>query len=229
MTVPKVEKRQIAEAAMIEDLDFRIWMLLFGGVLSLIALVSKPWIEAAWRGSQEKKALKGELEDLIRHMDANRKVLDTMDFDKGMPLNMHFRKLSIPDTIILFSDDAFRHLPPKWQQNVFQLRLMIRNFNLEIEEALDAAKNNEVETLRDLSRYIMAKTDTIKTRITDLLKAFYKPKAKKIKSGQADPGQPVPILYKKPGRKQPAKGVKAPAPGDPVGGPRDRFKVPGSG
>ncbi|WP_298534961.1 hypothetical protein [uncultured Algibacter sp.] len=109
----------------------------------------------------ELKLLNSEIEDIQRHCKANIKVLDIISFDNGkLPSSMHFKKLKVYESSILFSPEMYRSIKVKIAKDLYRFKTEIRNVNIEIDTLLDYLNNNhkiEIAVVEEYIEYIKGK------------------------------------------------------------------------
>ena len=69
------------------------------------------------------KLLLGELEDLIRHCIANLAVLESMKIEEGVPSSMHFEKMKVMESSILFASDTYLFIDTKYTRYIHRLKM----------------------------------------------------------------------------------------------------------
>jgi hypothetical protein len=108
-----------------------------GAFLAITTQVCGLWIsrrvEIHARQIREIALLRGELRDIQRHCEANIEILDNVDLAKGVPLRVHFDKMMIYESSIIFSEDTYRSIHERYSEEIYRLKTMIRNMNLEID------------------------------------------------------------------------------------------------
>jgi len=156
----------------------KISLILLGIVLTsvfqfLTALVIKK-SDKKLKHAEQLKLLTGEIEDLTRHCVANLVVLKSIDLDKGIPSDLHFEKMKIMDTSLIFSSDTYSFIDSKYTGYINRLKLEIRNINIEIESVIRYKKNNVVDKkiLKDHLDYLFAKMNFTINNLPDRLSEF---------------------------------------------------------
>lgn len=108
-----------------------------GAFLAIITQVVSQWltkrVETSARQKKEIALLKGEISDIWRHCTANLEIVENIDLERGAPLRIHLEKMKVYESSIIFSENTYRAIHERYAQEIFRLRLMIRNINLEIE------------------------------------------------------------------------------------------------
>lgn len=99
------------------------------------------------------KLLSSELEDLTRHCIANLNVLKSIDLSKGIPSSLHFEKMKVMETSILFSENTYTFISSKHTRYINRIKLEIRNINLEIDYLIKYTNSNKFSKDR-LKQYI---------------------------------------------------------------------------
>lgn len=92
---------------------------------------------------KELRQLIAELWDIQRHCNENAKVLDHIDLSKGIPSNMYFERMKIPESSILFSAETFRRIQVDYAQLLYRVRLIVRNINIELAELIHYAETSD--------------------------------------------------------------------------------------
>tara|TARA_R110002049_G_scaffold295535_3_gene482965 strand:- start:4218 stop:4784 length:567 start_codon:yes stop_codon:yes gene_type:complete len=111
------------------------------------------------------KLLSSELEDLIRHCIANLNVLKSINLNKGIPSNLHFEKMKVMETSILFSPDTYSFISSNHTRYINRIKLEIRNINLEIDYIIKykQSSNFTVVNFQQYIDYLISKMEvTIK-------------------------------------------------------------------
>lgn len=105
------------------------------------------------------KLLSGELEDLIRHCIANRAVLNSIELNLGMPSDMHFQKLKIMESSLLFSPETYQLIDSKYTRYIHRIKMEIRNINVEIDAVIvfKSKPNPDIEILQQYIDYLVIK------------------------------------------------------------------------
>lgn len=156
----------------------KIILILVGAVLTtafqfLSALLTKT-SDKKLKHKDQIKLLSSELEDLIRHCIANLEVLKSIDLDKGIPSDMHFEKMKVMESSILFSSDTYIHIESKYTRYIHRLKIEIRNINLEIDSVLQFKKKADfdIKTLKSYIDYLVLKmqatVNNLPNRLADL-------------------------------------------------------------
>lgn len=175
--------------------QFAIISALIGALSALIVTSVKPWIERRLRERFEKAAFQGELVDIYRHLCANKAILDAIEWEHGLPLDMHFKKLCIPENTLLFSDETFRNLPQLWLQKIYELRLLMRNINIEVEELLRSSRRSNVKQTQALVSYISVKLTQVMGSLSNAHLEFFNQRVP-INRNEQSMKTPRLILYK---------------------------------
>ncbi len=112
-----------------KSLLFSLIGIIIGGLITLSGI----FISRTTSARQERKALKGILEDLYRHFHANILVLDKIDLDKGIPSRLYLGRFKVDDASMVFCDDICNSIKRKHLHEFNQLRLIYRNGNIELD------------------------------------------------------------------------------------------------
>lgn len=101
-----------------------------------IGIFIKPRVDFYLSSRRDLRLLISEFEDMIRHIKANIEVLNQIDLKKGIPAIMHLEKMKIPESSIIFSSDTYRNIHNKHSRLIYELRLIVRNINIEIDSTV---------------------------------------------------------------------------------------------
>ena len=72
------------------------------------------------------------MEAIIQHCDANLELLRSMDVEKGLPARMHFDKMTMFETGMIFENSIGVNTPTFLRIYFIQIRVVIRNIDLEL-------------------------------------------------------------------------------------------------
>ena len=149
----------------------KVLLIVVGVVITTIfqffSVLLIKYSEKKLKHKDQLKLLSGELEDLIRHCVANLSILESMKMEEGMPSNMHFEKMKIMESSILFSSDTYFLIDSKYTRYIHRLRIEIRNINLEIDSVI-AYKKTEIPNKDILKKYVDYLISKMKTTINNL-------------------------------------------------------------
>ncbi len=77
--------------------------------------------------------ISGELSEIYRHLGENMNVIECIDLTKGVPSQLHIRKLAITKYSSLSDEETLRNLDKKHNKFVFPMTVMVRNYNINVE------------------------------------------------------------------------------------------------
>jgi hypothetical protein len=126
--------------------------------------------------SDQLKLLASEIEDLTRHCAANLHVLKAIDLGKGIPSGIHFEKMKILESSILFAPDTYSIINSKYTRHINRLKLEIRNINAEVQYVINYRKQQHIDTkvFAVYLDYLISKMeftiDNLPARLADLIK-----------------------------------------------------------
>lgn len=117
--------------------------------------------------TEQLKLLASELEDLIRHCIANSDVLKSIDFNNGIPSMLHFEKMKVMESSLIFSQETFNVIDSKFTRHINRLKLEVRNINIEIDYLIKYRQSNNFQLLifKEYFEYILQKTNFIKDNL----------------------------------------------------------------
>lgn len=145
----------------------------------------------------EKTMLSKELEDLERHLHASEITLRNMNGLSKRPSKIHFLKLMVREDSLLFAVETFRLLRPEKATKLNQLKLRIRNWNLESTSVaeyinLDTANATVAKEYVD---YMVMKVEALREFILDRRRDLARPEeAAGLKMNDAS-NSPRPIIW----------------------------------
>ncbi len=98
-----------------------------------------------------RRAVSDNIKEWHRHTDRNWKVLkqiiDEMAAGAGIPVESHFEKMRYVDKRAMFEHERFFLLDDDLREQVLELEPIIRNVNLEVDEAVRASKTNDMDRI----------------------------------------------------------------------------------
>lgn len=111
--------------------------------------------------------LTSELSDLQRHCSANLKVLNEMKLSEGIPSRIHFEKLKIMESTILFSPKVYINISSKHISKIHRTRLEVRNINIEVDYVLSLLKSKTIskKLLTEYIDYLKGKNEHVVMKI----------------------------------------------------------------
>ena len=119
------------------------------------------FVNRRWTIYQENALIYSELKDLYRHLNFNKAVLEDIDLKKGIPVELHFKKLKIFKKAILFSSESNRNIRRKKARHLYRFKTELRNYNIEVDSLIECAKGKN-QKKNEISKYLnllISKTD----------------------------------------------------------------------
>jgi hypothetical protein len=124
------------------------------GVLGWFVTVwLRPVMQRRLQQKNEIRYLREEFRDLARHINLNIGVMDLIEKSGSLPLEMHIAKLKIPKDSAVFSIDTLKLADPRIASRLYEMRLKMRNLNLEIDDLMQLSRCGEISTFFELLRY----------------------------------------------------------------------------
>ncbi|UJP64896.1 hypothetical protein [Mongoliitalea daihaiensis] len=145
-------------------------------VFQLISSYFTKKTDKSLKHTEQLKLLTSELEDLIRHCIANQEVLHAINFEKGVPSMLHFEKMKVMESSLIFSQETFNVIDSKFTRHINRLKLEIRNINLEIDYVIKYRQGDDFQlpVFKEYFEYLLLKTNTIvknlPSRLGELIK-----------------------------------------------------------
>lgn len=145
-------------------------------IFQLLSIYLTKKSDKSLKHTEQLKLLTSELEDLIRHCIANLQVLRSIEIEKGIPSMLHFEKLKVMESSLLFSQDTFVFINSKYTRYINRLKLEIRNINLEIDYVIKYSQNDNfnLEIFKQYVDYLIFKMDVTVTNLPDRLSELMK-------------------------------------------------------
>ncbi len=122
------------------DTQIALWALGVTAVGVVIALVAH-----LYRKRQERNALKGILEDLLRNFKTTEAISRRIDLDKGIPSGIHFSKFKLDDVCLVFDPEICKNVKRKYLPMFNRLRLKYRNNNIEMDAVCDYLRREDFD------------------------------------------------------------------------------------
>lgn len=145
---------------------------LIGALLAFLSTSVAKWVEMLMQRRMrigiERKLVMAELMDIRRHCLSNLDALTRIDLELGVPSVIHFRKLKIIESSVLFSSETFRNINTAHSPLIYRLRIVVNNLNVEADaiiEYLSAGKIDQV-VLQGYLNYIQEKLAYTNDRLT---------------------------------------------------------------
>ncbi|MGY6521499.1 MAG: hypothetical protein ACXIUD_07215 [Mongoliitalea sp.] len=141
--------------------------ILISSVFQLISSYVTKKTDKSLKHTEQLKLLTSELEDLIRHCIANLEVLQAIDFEKGVPSMLHFEKMKVMESSLIFSQETFNVIDSKFTRHINRLKLEIRNINIEIDHLIKYRQSDgfQLPIFKEYFEYILQKTNFIKDNL----------------------------------------------------------------
>lgn len=107
----------------------------------------------------ERKLVLAELMDIRRHCLSNLDALSRIDLELGVPSVIHFHKLKIIDSSVLFSSETFRNINTAHSPLIYRLRIVVHNLNVEADAIIDYLTKGNIDrvVLQGYLNYIQEK------------------------------------------------------------------------
>lgn len=118
--------------------------------------------------TNELQLLFGEIKDIKRHCNANLEVLDKIDLSKGIPSQMHFKKMKVSYYSIVCSTETFKAIKPVHANLIYDLKLILRNVDIEIDTVVQYLADHRYDS-KIMLRYIFylkQKFEYVQDRLT---------------------------------------------------------------
>lgn len=131
-------------------------------ILAAFGFWLRPFVQRWFQKRYEYSYLLKELDDIHRHLGANLKVMGYIEEDGQVPAPMHINKLKIPESSAIFSIETLKLADFKYSSRLYDLRLKLRNLNLEIDDILVFSDPKYVaKDFFELIRYHKQKTELV--------------------------------------------------------------------
>jgi len=109
--------------------------------------------------SRSKKIIVDEIEDIIRHCQANFEILANMNCSHGTPARMHFDKMIMFETALIFDNNLARDLPLDLRRRTIWIRLVVRNLNKEIQDTISYCYGKKLRSSNELKIRVLYMKD----------------------------------------------------------------------
>jgi len=127
-------------------------------LLAILAPFINELIKDSRKTKNERKRLFEELCDIIRHCNRNLLVLNAINarIKNDLPDTLHYEKMKIPHNSLLFSLETFRNLDYDKCQRIYQLKLILRNININLNGVINYCKRRDAtrESIISYNKYI---------------------------------------------------------------------------
>jgi hypothetical protein len=118
-----------------------LWVAAAGVIIALVAAL----ITNYYQKRQERNALKGVLEDLLRNFRTTEAISRRIDLDTGIPSSIHFGKFKLDDVCLVFDPETCKNIKRKYLPMFNRLRLKYRNNNIEMDAACEYLKRSDFD------------------------------------------------------------------------------------
>ena len=115
-----------------------------GALLALFSRSISLWIQRRIRMVTEQKLVFSELKDVRRHCLSNLDALNRMDLDHGIPSAIHFHKIKILESSILFSPETFRNINVRHSLLIYRLRIVVNNINIDADSIISYLNKDNI-------------------------------------------------------------------------------------
>lgn len=141
----------------------------------------------------ERRLLLAELMDVCRHCLSNLDALNRIDLDRGIPSVVHFHKIKIIDSSILFSSETYRNINTAHSSLIYRLRVVVNNLNIEAATIIAYLGKEMVdrEVLQTYIEYMQEKLAYTNDRLAYELENL----DRKVKSNFQGHNRPKHIVY----------------------------------
>lgn len=146
-----------------EDSLLKIVLVGLAALLTVATKLVNDWMLA----EKELRQVIAELSDLRRHFGENVKIIKAMDINRGIPSAMHFEKMKTPEDSIVFSPETFRRIKSEHAELIHEIRLIVRNGNIELSEVIAYSKSDKCSplTLTEYLTHISGRTEGVSKNI----------------------------------------------------------------
>ena len=116
-----------------------------GAFLAFLSTSISQWVQRRIRIGIEQKLVVSELMDIRRHCLSNLDAMNRIDLDHGIPSAIHFHKIKIIESSILFSPETFRNINVTHSLLIYRLRIVINNLNIDADAVIHYLNKDEVD------------------------------------------------------------------------------------
>lgn len=169
-----------------------------GAFLAFLSTSISQWVQRRIRIGIEQKLVVSELMDIRRHCLSNLDAMNRIDLDHGIPSAIHFHKIKIIESSILFSPETFRNINVTHSLLIYRLRIVINNLNIDANAVIHYLNKDEVDqnVLQEYIDYMKDKLAYTSDRLAyELDNINSKPKPKKPKYKYKGHKRPKYIVY----------------------------------
>lgn len=138
-----------------------------GGTISFFFRIAHMKYLKNSNNTNELQLLFGEMKDIKRHCNANLEVLNKIDLSKGIPSQMHFKKMKVSYYSIICSTETFKAIKPVHANLIYDLKLIIRNIDIEIDTIIQylADPHYNIKTMLKYILYLKHKFEYVQDRL----------------------------------------------------------------
>jgi hypothetical protein len=158
------------------------WVAVFGVVIAVGAAVFTYYIPSRRRKELEQGALKGVMEDLLRHFKMNQTVCHAIDLDTGIPSSIHFRRMKVDDNSLVFDLETHKNIRKEYFHHFNRLRLNYRNSNIDLEAACNYLDREDYDkaVMKNYLAVVLERQQKLQRLTYEFLDMHYNGKFKEI-------------------------------------------------
>lgn len=118
--------------------------------------------------------ISGELSEIYRHLGENMNVIESINLNKGIPSQLHIRKLAITKYSSLSDEETLRNLDKKHNKFVFPMTVMVRNYNINVEVINEYLQSSSLKKsiLKKHLQGILKVTESLRVQIENCFKTM---------------------------------------------------------
>lgn len=115
------------------------------------------------------KRVSSELEEIYRHLGENINVINSIDLSKGVPSQLHIRKLEIAQYSLLSDEETLRNLDKDDNKLIFQMMVKVRNYNINVEIVNEYVKSekHKLEIFQNHKKGLLDVTKSLQEEIKE--------------------------------------------------------------
>lgn len=120
------------------------------------------------------KRVSSELEEIYRHLGENINVINSIDLSKGVPSQLHIRKLEIAQYSLLSDEETLRNLDKDDNKLIFQMMVKVRNYNINVEIVNEYVKSekHKLEIFQNHKKGLLDVTKSLQEEIKECSSAM---------------------------------------------------------
>ena len=135
-------------------MDVSLLSLIVVAVGGFITVWLRPVVLRRIQSANEIRYLHEEFKDIARHLTLNLSVIENICKQKHrLPILMHLEKLKIPTDSAIFSIDTLRLANPRIASRLYEMRLKMRNLNIEIDQLISLADSGQIDAFYEVLEY----------------------------------------------------------------------------